>query len=90
MGIKIKFILIIGDAKMTKFMQACDVFEKSKVLGEIKEMTITMKAEEKHVTFTQCQRLIDYMAKKFPGEYNVSLIHLDSIIYEDKILLNTK
>lgn len=38
-------ILISGDARMTKFMQCADVFEPSKVLGEIHEMNVKFERD---------------------------------------------
>jgi hypothetical protein len=39
----IVFTAISGDKMHSDFMQACDVFEKSKVLGELQKITITVK-----------------------------------------------
>jgi hypothetical protein len=52
----IKFLVIIGEAKMTKMMQAFDMFEPSKVLGEIKEIVFSLEdgilADEERVRKT--------------------------------------
>jgi hypothetical protein len=88
MPIKAKFLMISGKKNLTQFMQAADLFEKSKVLGGLEVFTVTFKEEEVKVTFTQCERLIQKMVECFPKEYLLSFLHLHSIIEEDKILLN--
>jgi len=44
--LQLELLVISGSAIMTKFMQSCDVFEKFKVIGAIRRMTITFKDGE--------------------------------------------
>lgn len=88
MQAKAIFNVIVRDALRTKFMQATDVFDAGKIVGEIKTFTATFK-EFEQVTFERCQNLINMWAKT-PKNFPFVLIHLHSIENEDQILLNTK
>lgn len=88
MALKAHFYIVMGDLRITKFMQAADMFEKDKVIGEIVKFYVEFKEEEKRITFARCERLIEKMAELFPKKYIVSLIHLDYIEEGDVIRLN--
>ena len=54
----VKILIISGDSKRTAFMQACDVFEKTKVLGENRILTANFKEGEK-VSLERTRNLIE-------------------------------
>ena len=64
---KATFYVIAGDKKLTEFMQAADVFEKSKIVGNIQEITVNYK-EDVDITLEYAGKIIDDLRKKLEAE----------------------
>lgn len=70
----VTLMVISGNKMMTKFMQCADVFEKSKVLGNVRHFTINYKDGEK-VNFKRANLVIDATKKALDDEV-ISFIHV--------------
>ena len=89
------FKVILGDKQKTKFMQACDVFESSKVLGEFDddggliEAIIEFK-EGEEVSLERAGKAINTLKLAFEQEGSkiVTLIHLSHIMKGNSIIPN--
>lgn len=70
-----KIMVISGDKMITKFMQCADVFEESKVIGNLHILNISYKKNEK-VTLQRAGKLIDEIKKGLEEKEIVSFIHV--------------
>lgn len=71
----VKLMVISGNKQMTQFMQCADVFEKSKVIGTARIITVSYKENEK-VNLKRAAILIDATKKALESEEIVSFIHV--------------
>ena len=87
----VKILLILTPKMISRFMQAADVFDNGKVIGEIKEISIDFK-EGEIVDFSRIEKLFPVLKTAFESEsqYQVQLIHAEQIESEDNILKNNK
>lgn len=89
MATSAKFIIILVDERMTKFMQCADLFSKDKVIAKIDECVFTFE-ETKKVDYELCEKVINSFLTTTENKLSFAFIHLHSIIDEDQILLNRK
>jgi len=79
MGKQFKFITIVKDNKMTEFMQACDVFDRGKIVAKVNKITITFTDDtivNKEKIAATMESLIDaYNEQK---EYSIVFIDLST------------
>lgn len=80
------YLLIIGDARMNSFMNAADLFEVGKVLGEIEEVLVDYK-EGTDLTLDRAALPIQEIANADEKKYIISLFHLVSI-QQDNVITN--
>lgn len=84
------FIVITGNKWMTKWMQACDVYESFKVFAYVNVMNITYKEGENvdlERAGKQIPQIIEAIEKS--GNFPV-LVHLDYVLTEDALYHNQK
>lgn len=83
-------MIISGNKKITHFMQCADVFEKSKVLGTVKYMTVKYNKNEK-ASLKRASKLIEATRKALEqvGDEIVSFVHVVEITNGNKITKNT-
>lgn len=89
METKAIFEVIVRDVLKTQFMQAADMFDTGKIVGEVKKFTATFKPGEQ-VTFERCQELVEAWGATPSENFHFVLVHLRQIQSEEQILLNTK
>ena len=83
-----KFLIVSGDKFTTEFMQYADVFEKSKVIGIPKIITISFKEGER-VSLSRAIPLIDATRKALESSKElVSLIHLIEVQNDNVVIKN--
>lgn len=83
-----KFLIVSGDKFITEFMQCSDVFEKSKVIGVPKIVTINFKKDEK-VSLKRMIPLIEANVKALEASKEiVSLVHLIEVQNNNTIIRN--
>ncbi len=70
-----KLMIISGSKLLTNFMQCADVFEKSKVIGTVKIITVTYNEKEK-ASFKRASLLIEPTRKSLEDDEVVSFIHV--------------
>lgn len=70
-----KILVISGNKMLTKLMHAGDVFEKSKVLGEIKIFSVDYKEKEK-VTLQRAAKIIEPIRIGLEENEIVSVVHI--------------
>lgn len=70
-----KIMIISGNKMITKFMQAADCFEKSKVIGNLQILNISYKKNEK-VTLQRAGKIINEIKKELEKEDIVSFVHV--------------
>ena len=90
---KATYLVISGSKTMTEFMQACDVFEKSRVVGEITHMDTTFSENDKNVTLYRAGQNIQHIKASLEQKeigLIVSLVHLVSVESDGKITKNNK
>jgi hypothetical protein len=80
-------MVISGNKMMTKFMQAADVFEESKVLGTVKYITANYKEDEK-LTLERAAKIIDATKQALEEDEVVSFVHLMGIQIGKKVIKN--
>jgi len=86
--IEIKILAVSGQSLLTKFMQAADVFEDSKVLGTPKILIVKYKAGEK-ISTKRAADLINFIKQSLEkNEEIVSFIHILEIQEGKKIRKN--
>lgn len=82
------FYVICGDSKITKFMQAADVFEKSKVVASVQKISVEYK-EDIDLTIEYAGKIIEKIKEELEEQGQlVVFIHLDSIIVDDVVTEN--
>lgn len=54
---ELEFDLIVGDKFPTQFLQAFDLFEKTKITGEVLSLTVNFK-ENENITKTKIEKII--------------------------------
>ena len=82
------FTVISGNEQHTKFMQCCDVFSKSKVVGNTTTFMITFKDDLK-LSRGHLNKVINRIKESLTlqGEV-VTLVHLEKYQEEDIVILN--
>jgi len=70
-----KILVISGNKMLTKLMHAGDVFEKSKVFGEMKVISVDYKENEK-VTLQRAAKVIEPLRIGLEENEVVSLVHV--------------
>jgi len=85
--IRATYLLIAGDARLTAFMKAADVFEDGKVLGEVEQVIVNYK-EDIELTLERAALPIQEVAKAEEKRYIISLFHLISIQQANVISMN--
>lgn len=81
-------LVISGSKMMTDFMQCADVFEKSKVIGSLKTISVSYKEGQK-VSLERTKLLIDSTKKALEaaGEL-VSFIHVSEVQNNNVVIKN--
>jgi hypothetical protein len=82
-----KIIIISGSQIMTNFMRCADVFEKGKVIGTLKIMTVEYNEGEK-ISLKRVSVLIDKIKQSLIKEEIVSFIHVSEIKNGTEIIHN--
>ncbi len=87
MELSAKIMVISGNKKITKLMQAADCFEKSKVIGNLQILNISYKEKEK-LTLQRAGKLIDVLKEGLEKDEIVSFVHVIQIQIGGKIIEN--
>jgi len=84
---KIILFVIAGDRRLNRFMEAADLFEAGKVLGQIEEVVVSYK-EGAAVTAEIAEKLVMALGKAEQSDFIVSFVHFDRIVEGNKITYN--
>lgn len=89
-NIKVEWVIIFKESKMTEFMQSCDVFEKFKILGKnLNFNTILHVSDPKIFKETLMLKLLASIHQKNKSE-DVVFAHIKYIQQGNKIILNRR
>lgn len=81
------FYVIWINKKMTDIMQAVDMFEEWKVVGEPHSFVVTYKDGSSKLTWERVKKVMDALAEQ--DTMPVAFIHLNNIESEGELRINT-